>query len=260
MDAKQRFSDRVENYIRYRPSYPSEITSLLQQECALNPASVVADIGAGTGMLALPFLRLGCRVYGVEPNREMRLAGQRLLADQPNYIALDGSAEDTGLPTACADFVTAGQAFHWFDAHRAGIELRRILRPGGWAVLVWNERRTGSTPFLRAYEELLLRYATDYGEVNHRNTEEDPHKIPDFFSGDFRTVIFANTQIFDLEGVCGRLMSSSYAPLPGHPNHAPMMAELEAIFSRCQSSGHVAFEYDTQVFYGHLSIVGPTKG
>jgi SAM-dependent methyltransferase len=252
MDPKQRFSDRVENYIRYRPGYPPEVIQLLERECGLRAGAVVADIGAGTGLLAERFLDLGCRVYGVEPNAGMRAAGEHLLAKYALYTSVAGSAEASGLPDSCADFVTAGQAFHWFQPEQAGLELRRILRPGGWVVLVWNERKIDSTPFLRAYEDLLLRYATDYLEVNHRNTEEDPHLIPAFFGGAYRQAQFDNRQLFDLVGVRGRLLSSSYAPLSTDPSYAAMLAYLEEIFARHQREGMVEFEYDTRVFYGHL--------
>ena len=252
MDPKQRFSQRVENYIRYRPGYPPEVIQLLEQACGLRAGAVVADIGAGTGLLAVRFLEAGCRVFGVEPNDGMRAAGERLLAKYGLYASVAGSAEASGLPDACADFVTAGQAFHWFQPEQAGAELRRILRPGGWAMLVWNERRTDSTPFLRAYEDLLLRYATDYLEVNHRNTEEDPALIPAFFGGEYQEARFDNRQVFDLAGVRGRLLSSSYVPLPTDPNYSAMLAYLEEIFAQHQREGMVEIEYDTHVFYGHL--------
>lgn len=252
MDPKQRFSDRVENYVRYRPGYPAEIMRLLMDKCDLRAESVVADIGSGTGLLAELFLAHGCRVYGVEPNEAMRAAGEQLLARYAGFTSVNGSAEESGLADACADFVTAGQAFHWFKPEEAGRELRRISRPGAWTVLVWNERRLDSTPFLRAYEDLLQRYATDYREVNHRNVEQDEALIARFFGGPYREARFDNRQIFDLAGARGRLLSSSYAPTESSPNYAAMLATLEEIFSRYQSGGKVAFEYDTQVFYGHL--------
>ncbi len=252
MDSKQRFSSRVENYVKYRPGYPAEIVDTLARECGLLPTSLVADIGSGTGLLARLFLDYGCRVFGVEPNAEMRAAGERLLAHYRLFTSLDGSAEATGLPTASVDLVTAGQAFHWFDPPAARKEFRRILKPNGWVALVWNERRLDSTPFLRGYEALLHTYSSDYTQVNHRNVEEDAQTIPAFFGGPVHEAFFEYVQVFDFEGVKGRLLSSSYAPEAGSPQHEPMLAELRRLFGQYQQDGRVSFEYDTHLFYGQI--------
>jgi SAM-dependent methyltransferase len=253
MDPKDRFSSRVENYIKYRPGYPVSIIKTLQDECALRPRMSIADIGSGTGLLARLFLEFGCHVHGVEPNQDMRAAGERLLAHYMLFTSVVGSAEATGLPTTSMDFVTAGQSFHWFDPLLAHVEFRRILKPDGWAVLIWNERRLDSTPFLRSYEELLKKYATDYQEINHRKIEENPETIPTFYGGEYQVVRFDNLQMFDFEGVRGRLESSSYVPEPGHPNYEPMISDLKKIFELYQQDGEVAFEYDTRLFYGKLA-------
>ena len=251
-DPTQRFSSRVENYVRYRPGYPPAVIDLLRADCGLSEASVIADIGSGTGILSKLFLENGNRVLGIEPNREMREAGERLLRDYARFTSVAASAEDTTLGDCSVDFVTAGQAFHWFDRERARREFVRILTPGGWVVLVWNERRTDSTPFLRAYERLLLRYGTDYTAVNH--SWIGPEILNAFFgSGGFRRRTFENRQIFDFEGVRGRLLSSSYAPEAGQPNHEAMLDELQRIFAAHQVDGTVTFEYDTTVQYGQLA-------
>jgi SAM-dependent methyltransferase len=182
----------------------------------------------------------------------MRAAGERLLAGYPNFTSLDGSAEATALPDTCVDFVTAGQAFHWFNPELARAEFRRILKPEGWVVLVWNERRVDSTPFLRAYEDLLDRYGTDYKQINHRNVETDPKIIPGFYGGAYQVTCFEYVQRFGFDGVRGRLESSSYAPEAGHPNYQPMLAELQQIFDQYQENGVVAIEYDTRMFYGKI--------
>jgi SAM-dependent methyltransferase len=250
-DSTRRFSSRVENYLKYRPSYPPEVVGILAAECGLTPRALVADIGAGTGLLAQLFLNNGNRVLGVEPNREMREAGARLLADYPQYAAVDGTAEATTLDDQSIDFITAGQAFHWFDREKARAEFARILRPGGWVALVWNERRIDSNPFLAAYEQLLRTYAGDYATLNHRQV--DQQQIAAFFkAGTFKMQTFENRQIFDYEGVKGRLLSSSYTPEPGQPAHQPMLDELAAIVRAHQADGSVAFEYDTNVYYGQL--------
>lgn len=252
MDSKSRFSSRVENYVRYRPGYPDELVATLQAECGLSAGSRVADVGSGTGLLALPFLRLGCRVIGVEPNAEMRSAGDRLLAEYPNFSSRAASAEATGLEGHSVDFIAAGQAFHWFDRSLAREEFERILAPGGWVVLVWNERRVDTTPFLKAYERLLLDFGTDYRQVDHRNVDEAV--IREFFGhSSLHSRVFENIQWFDLQGVRGRLLSSSYVPEAGAPGYTEMLAELERIFQRFAQDGRVAFAYDTRLFFGRLA-------
>jgi SAM-dependent methyltransferase len=251
-DSTTRFSSRVANYVKYRPSYPPEVTQLLADECGLGPASVVADIGSGTGILSALLLEHGAEVYAVEPNAEMRAAGEQLLRAQPRFHSIAAAAEATALPAASVDIIAAGQAFHWFDRSRARAEFERILRPAGWVALSWNERKTRASPFLAAYEALLLRYGTDYAAVNH--TQIDAGVIGPFFGRDgFRLGTFPNAQRFDLAGLRGRVLSSSYVPEDGHPNHAPLLTGLEALFDEHQRDGTVAFEYDTLVYYGHLS-------
>lgn len=251
-DSTKRFSSRVDNYIRYRPGYPRGIVETLRGECGFTPDSVVADIGSGTGILTEIFLRYGNLVYGVEPNREMREAAERFLKDYPRFQSVVGQAEATTLADKSVNFLTAGQAFHWFDREKTRTEFVRILKPDGWVALIWNERITTSTPFLIAYEHLLKDYSTDYEKVDHRQIDHDV--IRDFFeSDDFKLKQFKNVQVFDYEGVKGRLLSSSYAPEEGHPNYEPMLAGLERIFLSYQNDGKVDFEYITQMYYGRLS-------
>jgi SAM-dependent methyltransferase len=250
-DPTRRFSSRVADYVKYRPGYPSALLRLLEAECGLTQESVIADVGSGTGILSELLLRNGNRVYGVEPNREMREAGEQLLGSYANFVSVDGRAEATTLEDASVDFVTAGQAFHWFDPPRARREFKRILRPGGWVVLVWNDRRTSGTPLLEDYERLLLEYGIDYREVSMKYMEE-PSFSTLFGGGEIRRATFDNEQVFDFDGLRGRLTSSSYSPEPGHPNFEPMMRELEALFRRHQRAGSVVVTYDTKVFYGRL--------
>jgi SAM-dependent methyltransferase len=252
IDPTQRFSSRVEDYVRFRPGYPKAILALLRRDCGLSPASVIADIGSGTGLSAKLFLPNGNRVYGVEPNPEMREAGERLLAKYARFTSVAATAEATTLPDANIDFLVAGQAFHWFDIPITRAEFNRILKPDGWIVLMWNERHVSDTIFLRNYERILKTYCPEYAIVDHRRV--DARTLHKFFGRQgFKFAHFDNAQKFDFDGLRGRLLSSSYAPEPGHPNHAPMLAELRRVFDAYQSGGHVAFLYDTQVYYGHLT-------
>jgi len=249
-DPTKRFSSRVEDYIRYRPSYPGAILVWLERECRLTAPAHIADIGSGTGILSRLFLDFGCHVFGVEPNADMRAAAERLLAGEPRFHSVDGRAEATTLSAASVDFVTAGQSFHWFDPAAARGEFRRILRPGGWVVLIWNERLV--TPgFLTEYENLLQRLSTDYGRVDHRQVGAEA--IDQFFAHQqWRAASFPNHQDFDWEGLRGRLLSSSYAPLPGSPKYQPMMEELASIFAGYEQAGQVKVGYETRVYAGQI--------
>jgi ubiquinone/menaquinone biosynthesis C-methylase UbiE len=250
LNPTQRFSNRVDNYVRYRPGYPREIIDLLNNDCGLTKDSVIADVGSGTGKLAVLFLENGNRVFGIEPNKEMREAGERLLKHFPLFSSVNGAAEATQLSEHSADLITAGQAFHWFDLQRCRAEFLRVLKPGGWVVIVWNDRRSNATPFLADYEKLLLEFATDYTQVNHRRIDDTA--IRDFFHIQPHFKSFANAQQFNFDGLKGRLLSSSYAPEAGQPKHDDMLAALEQIFSTHQRNGCVVFEYDTHVYYGRL--------
>lgn len=198
-NATQRFSDRVDNYIRYRPGYPAEILGLLRQRCGLTPQDRIADIGFGTGIFTRMLLENGNPVFGIEPNQEMRQAGERFLAEFQNFRSFAGTAEKTTIEDQSVDFITAAQAAHWFDRAAARKEFARILAPGGWVVLIWNERLTEGTPFLEKYERLLLEFGTDYAEVRHERTSDT---ISEFFApGPYQIETFRTQQTFDLAGL-----------------------------------------------------------
>lgn len=249
-DPTLRFSSRVENYIRYRPGYPPRVLETLRTDCGLSSDSVVADIACGTGIFTKMLLENGNAVFGVEPNREMREAAERLLAGYPKFTSVAGTAEASNLPDGSVDFATAAQAAHWFDLGKAREEFARILKPKGWAVLLWNERSTDTTPFLRAYEELLLAYGTDYEQVRHEHTTD---KIGDFFlSSPFQSREFDMQQGFDYADLEGRLLSSSYAPMQGHPKYEPMLRDLRRVFEQFKENGRVGMDYRTKMFFGQL--------
>ena len=247
----QRFSSRVENYARFRPSYPQEIIDVLKQECGLTQASVVADIASGTGIFTRFLVENGNRVIGVEPNADMRRAGEEYLANYPKFTSVAGTAEATTIQDRCLDLITSAQAAHWFDREKALGEFQRILRPGGYLVLIWNDRRIDA-PFARDYEQLLLKYGTDYAEVKRR----DNASAEFFGSIHCRKRVLRNFQDLDYAGLEGRLLSSSYTPQAGHPSHDAMLRELRDLFDAHQTGGRVRLEYDTKIYFGQLSPAG----
>ena len=247
-DPKQRFSGRAENYARHRPGYPPEVLSFLESECSLTQRWAVADVGSGTGILSGLFLSNGNRVFGVEPNEEMRGAAERLLGGDPRFTSVAGSAEATALEDGGVDLVAAGQAFHWFDPEAARAEFLRVLKPDGWVALVWNARRRSGTPFLEAYEGLLAEHRTDDGG------EAGVHgKVDAFFGTEgYGTARLPNPQPLDFGGLKGRLLSSSYVPAEGEPGSGAMLRNLEGIFRANESGGEVLMEYVTLVHCGRL--------
>ncbi|MFX1375810.1 MAG: class I SAM-dependent methyltransferase [Promethearchaeota archaeon] len=245
VDPKIRFSSRVENYIKYRPNYPSEIIDFFIHNNLLSEKSVIADIGSGTGILSEIFLKNGNKVYGVEPNKEMRKAGERILQNYPNFISIDGSAEETKLQKDSVDVITAGQAFHWFNIKAAKREFKRILKSEGYVVLIWNNRRKTGLSFSSQYEKFITKYGTDYEQV--RKNEEN---VDAFFH--YKKVAFYNYQELDFDSLKGRLLSVSYLPLEGDPNYDNMIYDLQKSFKENEQNGKIKIEYDTEIYYGKL--------
>lgn len=246
-----RFSSRVENYIKYRPHYPADIINFLKEECGLNKESVIADIGSGPGISSENFIANGNTVYAVEPNDEMRKAAEEIFAGSNNFISINGTAEATTLKDDSIDLIISGQAFHWFDKERCKTEFKRILKKEGYTVLMWNDK-TESNDFMKAYYELIKTFGTDYEKINHNNV--DDIIIGKFFSPVvYKKKIFNHKHPLDYEGLEGRLLSSSYIPLEG-VKYNEMIKELKDIFDKNNVSGIVDMDYETILYYGKLKL------
>ncbi len=246
----EKFSDRVEDYNRCRPGYPPEILAPLRKTCGLTSKSTVADIGSGTGLLTQPFLDNGNRVWAVEPNNEMRTAAERNFLRQPLFTSVNGTAEASGLESGSMDFVTAGQAFHWFDSAKTIPEFRRILKPDGWVVLIWNHRLHTASDFMVEYEDLLQKQCPQYKTRTHRDHAKSVKEI--FAKECFYYYACGNQQSFDLAGLKGRLLSSSYSLTAGDAGYQIMIDELHALFQQHEVAGQIKFEYETRVYFGHI--------
>jgi SAM-dependent methyltransferase len=251
-DPLRRFSDRVDDYVRYRPGYPPAVIGLLQAEAGLGPASAVADVGAGTGIFTRLLLDTGAKVFAVEPNEAMRGAAEGQFRGRGNFISVPGTAEATGLADRSAGLVTCAQAFHWFDPERTRREFRRLLVPDGWCALIWNTAIVGGSEFARGYERIKAEFGTDFHAIRHENLEALNRFDPFFGAGAWKKHSFENFQSLDLPGLRGRLLSSSYAPKAGDPRHLPMLAAVEELFGRCQRGGEIRMDYTTDVFLGRF--------
>jgi SAM-dependent methyltransferase len=250
----ERFSHRVDYYLRARPKYPAALLRFFQSDLRLSPAHVVADIGSGTGFLTELFVRNGNPTFAVEPNGPMRAAAEDSLKEWPNFHSVDGTAEVTNLANASVDFVTAGQAFHWFNVDLAAKEFRRILKPGGVVALIWNERLSDASPFMAGYDKLIETFRKD-GESSRPKLQDEKgeQNIGRFFgSGGYQLATFENPQMLDREGLIDRIVSSSYMPLPGEERHAELLKSTNVLFDSHQQNHSVAVLHETRVYYGSL--------
>jgi ubiquinone/menaquinone biosynthesis C-methylase UbiE len=239
-----RFSNRVDNYIKYRPSYPKEVVSFLEDELGLKKEDRVADIGSGTGLFAELLLEKGYKVVCIEPNAEMRKAAEAKLGKYEGFSSRDHQAEQTGLRTHSVNLITVATAFHWMEPVATKKEFNRILKPDGHIVLAWNIRKTDS-PFLKSYHELKQLYSL---EPPRNNVDEEAIRV--FFEPEKLNVqSFSNVQKLDFDGLKGQLLSSSYIPLPGHQSYDTMISSLVQLFVAYSENGFVKMEYETKLYW-----------
>lgn len=249
-DSTLRFTDRVDNYVKYRPNYPIEVTAFFESRCGISKDSAIADIGSGTGISAKLFLDHGCLVYGIEPNDAMRAAAESYLQPYERFVSINATAETTTLGDVSVDLIIAAQAFHWFEPEATRNEFKRILKPGGYVALMWNERRTSSSDFLREYEELHFKYGRDYKEVRHDRITDKV--LNAFFQKDFERVSFENHQTLDLDGLIGRIASSSYMPNDGDDAFSALIKDVEWLFAKYAEKGRIKVFYDTNIYICQL--------
>jgi len=247
-DNKDRFSDKVDNYVKFRPTYPKEAIDKLICKTNITPQSVVVDVGSGTGKFTKLLLLREPLVYAVEPNQNMREAAECELSHYKNFHSVNGSAEDTTITDKSADIITAAQAFHWFDRDKCKQEWKRILKPNGKTALIWNKRNKSGSEFIVKYEEAIKKF----GKISSFAHDKITEKFFDEFFCSYETFHFKWSQRFDFDGLWGRAQSSSYSPSPDQPNHALLKTALLDIFKNHQTDGHIDFEYDTELIIGEI--------
>lgn len=248
LDSKERFSNRVSNYVKFRPTYPDEAINFIIGQSGITPNSIIADIGSGTGKFTKLLLDKGIKTIAVEPNRNMREAAEKELSGYSNFTSVNASAEETTLGNQSIDVITVAQAFHWFDRDVCKAEWRRILKPVGRVVLIWN-RRDYSSEFMREYQNAIMKY---HGETPNETHDKINKAVFDAFYAEYETVHFKWSQQFDFDGLWGRAQSSSYSPVAGHPNHELLKSALKSLFDQYNQNGIINFEYDTEVAVGTI--------
>jgi SAM-dependent methyltransferase len=247
----ERFSGRVQAYLAYRPRFPRRIISFLREHGALPDGAVVADIGAGTGMLAEIFLEAGHRVFAVEPNAEMLEACRDLATQQPALEGVQGSAEATTLPDESVDLIAVGRAMHWFDWPRAHREFQRILRPSGWVLVATNGHRDSGAAVSNRLSEILRGWRTDSAEADTRG--DFNQRLRGFLdTSTWQRTTLDQAMTVNFATLLGYAESLSAIPRPGERGYAEMLAELRVLFEEYQLDGKLETPLACQLFLGRL--------
>ncbi len=250
MDSTERFSGKADVYERCRPGYPEEWLDDLVRMLGLSCGSVVADVGSGTGKLTRHLMERGLSVYAVEPNDEMRAVAERTLGGYEGFRSRRGTAEATGLDGACADLVTAGQAFHWFDAAAFRKECRRILRNEGRVALVWTSR-VADDPVVLANARLCAEFCAEFKGFSGGMEQEGDSRFRRFFrDGVYEFREYANDLTFDLKGFLGRNLSASYALREGDAGYAAYLDALVRLFESASRDGVLTIPHRTRSYWG----------
>lgn len=251
-----RFTGLAENYAKFRPTYPKDSIDHVFKLCELGSDSLVVDVGCGTGISSRLFAERGVRVLGVEPNKDMRERAQAEAkqVDVTSVVSLeyvDGTAQKIPLSDGTADVVLAAQAFHWFDPENSLREFLRVLKPGGWVILVWNERDEADA-FTRAYGDLLRTLPETASVELPRGTAGLALLESSLYEKATKTC-FKNEQTVDCDGLIGRAFSASYAPK--EPGMAAQFTEqLKKLFADSERNGHVILRYETSVYSAQKPI------
>jgi SAM-dependent methyltransferase len=245
----ERFSGRVQAYLAYRPRFPHGIVSFLREHGALPDGAVVADVGAGTGMLAEIFLEAGNRVIAVEPNGEMLEACRALAAQQFTLEIVQGQAEATTLPDASVDLIAIGRAMHWFDWPRAHREFVRILRPGGWVLVATNGHRDSGAPVSNRLSEILRKWRTDSAEADTRCDFNG--RLREFLdTSSWQRTTLHHAMTVDFATLLGYAESLSAIPRPGERGYEGMVAELRAMFEEYQRDAVLVTPLACELYLG----------
>ena len=237
-------------YAQFRPSYPKEFIEYLYSQIGIDTHSVIADIGSGTGILTRLLLERGNRVYAVEPNEDMRITAENDLHLLNNFVSVNATAESTTLAEQSVAYITVAQAFHWFDRQRFKSECRRILKPGGKVILVWNSR-IFSTEVVKEGDEINRRYCPLFkGFSGGMRGAESDNDFYDFFMGKYEIRVFQNDQPFDIDSFIGRNLSASYAPKESDGNYTDYIAELRRLFDKYSTNGQLVMPNETKSYVG----------
>lgn len=251
MKNTEKFTNKSALYSKYRPRYPEAAIRLLKASAETGSAAVVADVGAGTGILTKQLAGHVKKVYAVEPNRDMRAACQKYCHSEKNIEVVNGSAEQTTLADKSADLITVAQAFHWFDKEKTKHEFRRILKPHGKAALIWNSREENE-PLIKEDRLLFERLCPNFTGFSGGSRFSE-QAYDDFFKIGSRAYhVFPNDLIMTIDDYIGRNLSASYAPFKGDENYKYFIEGLTRLFNKYSRKGRLVFPQKTYLYIGEV--------
>lgn len=246
---ENRFDGKAEAYAASRPQYPGSLFEYVKERQIIMGESTVADIGSGTGIFSVQMASVVKKVFAVEPNDGMRAAACLNFKKHKNIISINATAENTMLSSHSVDCVTAAQAFHWFNLNAFKTECRRILKPAGHAVLVWNDRKKDSE-IMKRNAEINFKYCAGYQGYSSGMNAVAPEQLSKFFEGKYDRITFENTILCDRNTFIGRSLSSSYAPKEGEAGFENYVLELAELFDELNYNGTVPYPYITYCYIG----------
>ena len=246
MDYTNRFSGKGEIYAKARPKYAAGLFDYLKNAMGVPAGSVFADVGSGTGIFAEQLLDCGYKVFAVEPNADMRKKAEEKLSANRNFVSVVGSDGNMNLPDKSVDYVTAAQAFHWFDAEAFRRECRRVLKPGGKVILVYNARDMKADG-IKALANLHSRYNPEFHGFSNGMSHE---KCMNFFTGTCDVFRADNTQVYDRQGYVNFALSSSYSLKAGDTRYAEYLKDIGKIFDTFSVDGFIAVPTETVAYIG----------
>jgi len=256
---EQKFDGKGEVYSKFRPSYPKLFIEYLQSEVGINGSSIIADIGSGTGKLTQLLLGIGKKVFAVEPNDDMRGFAETEFKDNVKFVSVNATAENTTLEDSSVDFITVAQAFHWFDRERFKDECKRILKPIGKVILVWNTREIISAP-MEDYETIIRKHCPDFEGFSGRKISalynetgvKNENDFSEFLNGNYEIKTFPNDLLNDLESFIGGALSASYAPKEQDNNYSAFVADLTTCFNKHSINNKITIPFTTKSFSGSV--------
>lgn len=249
---EEKFSGKATHYDYARPAYAESLLNTLYSDYGFSPQSVIADIGSGTGIFTEQLLKRGNKVYGVEPNTDMRKAGEERLKGYQNFVSVNGDAANTKLLNTSIDIITVAQALHWFPLEEFSKECKRILKPNGQVVIVYNQR---CNDFInKDVDAVVARYC----DIRNASTgaayiELKRKRINELYNGKFIEICKSNSLLMDKNKFLSYWLSRSYAPREGDVNYKLFVNDIVSVFDKYAKDGLITLKQESMAYIGKVN-------